>query len=195
MDFEQKREALKRVLQGDSGGDNSVIDALARMAQEASFPKKTLILGMDEPQRYLYLIVRGLARSYYIDEGGNDFTKLFVREGEFLIGEALFMDRSLEAFEAIEDTACLRFDAKDLRKVLLSTPETMAGYISALEGTIVYKMRREHDLQCLDATSRYLAFLETYPGIEGRLPQNLIASYLGMTKETLSRVRRKISDR
>ena len=62
-----------------------------------------------------------------------------------------------------------------------------------LEQTIRYKMRREYAFQCLNATERYLEFQKAYPGIEERLPQNLIASYLGIAKESLSRIRKNIS--
>ena len=134
-----------------------------------------------------------MARSYYIDEKGNDTTKLFMRENEFLIGEALFMEESLEVFEAVETMKCLRFDAKTFKDILLSDPVLVRSYIAMLEQTIRYKMRREYAFQCLNATERYLEFQKAYPNIEDRLPQNLIASYLGVTKESLSRIRKNLS--
>ena len=135
-----------------------------------------------------------MARSYYIDEKGNDITKMFMIENEFLIGEALFMDESLEVFEAVENMKCLRFEAKEFKRIFLSDSTLERLYIGSLEKTIRYKMRREYAFQCLDATERYLEFKREYPNIEDRLPQNLIASYLGITKESLSRIRKKLSD-
>jgi CRP-like cAMP-binding protein len=139
------------------------------------------------------LILQGMARSYYIDERGNDITKLFMREGDFLIGEALFMEESLEVFEAVEPLKCLRFPTKEYKEILLSDPVLQRLYIAMLEQTIRYKMRREYAFQCLNATERYLEFQKAYPGIEERLPQNLIASYLGIAKESLSRIRKNLS--
>ena len=168
--------------------------ALAEIAQETAFSKQSTILNIGEKQEYLYLILRGMARSYYIDEKGNDITKLFMREHEFLIGEALFMEDSLEVFEAVEELQALRFPAKEFKDILMSDSVLERIYISILERTIRYKMRREYAFQCLDATERYLAFKNEYPGIEDRLPQNLIASYLGITKESLSRIRKNLSE-
>ena len=103
------------------------------------------------------------------------------------------MDESLEVFEAVEPLKCLRFPSKEYKEILLSNPVLEKLYIGMLERTIRYKMRREYAFQCLNATERYLEFQKAYPNIEDRLPQNLIASYLGVTKESLSRIRKNIS--
>lgn len=107
-----------------------------------------------------------------------------------MLGEALFMEESVEVFETVEDVLGLRFCLDKLKAILLSSPETMRGYIALLEQTIIFKMNREYNFQCLNATERYHAFRKTYPGIEDMLPQNLIASYLGIAKEYLSRIRK-----
>ncbi len=194
MDLKQKTDAITYLLKRSGLPiDLGSMDQLAAMAQEATFPKQSTILNIGEAQPYLYLILQGMARSYYIDEKGNDITKLFMRENEFLLGEALFMEESLEVFESVESLTCLRFPAKEFKGVLLSDPVLERIYIGMLERTIRYKMRREYAFQCLDATERYLEFQKAYPGIEERLPQNLIASYLGITKESLSRIRKKLS--
>ena len=195
MDLKQKTDALTYLF-GRSGVPFSqeIINSLANLAQEVFFDKQERILGIGEKLSYLYIILQGMARSYYIDEKGNDITKLFIRENEFLIGEALFMEESLEVFEAVEPLKCLRFDAKAFKSILMSDPIFEQMYIATLERTIRYKMRREYAFQCMNATERYLQFLKEYPNIEDRLPQNLIASYLGITKESLSRIRKKLID-
>ena len=104
------------------------------------------------------------------------------------------MEESLEVFETVEDVLGLRFHSDKLKAILLSSPETMRRYIALLEQTIIYKMNREYNFPCLNAIKRYLAFRKTYPCIEDRLPQNLIASYLGIAKEFLSRIRKKLSE-
>ena len=195
MDTKQKTNAIKYIFRRSpvQVSDNSIA-ALVQLAQEADFPKQTTILDIGEKQSYIYLILQGMARSYYIDEKGNDITKLFMRENEFLMGEALFMEESLEVFEAVENLKCLRFDAKSFKEIVFSDPVFERIYIASLERTIRYKMRREYAFQCLNATERYLEFQKEYPNIENRLAQNLIASYLGITKESLSRIRKKLSE-
>ena len=195
MDIQEKIRAITTIFQRSGAPvSGEKIEALASIAQETSFPKQATILDIGQQQDSIYLILQGMARSFYIDEKGNDITKLFMREGEFLIGEALFMEESLEVFEAVEPLKCLRFPAKEYKEILLSDPVLQRLYIAMLERTIRYKMRREYAFQCLNATERYLEFQKAYPGIEERLPQNLIASYLGITKESLSRIRKKLSE-
>ncbi len=194
MDMRQKTSAITYIFRRSGAPvSNEKIEELAALAQEASYPKQATILSIGEKQSYVYLILQGMARSYYIDDKGNDITKLFMRENEFLIGEALFMEESLEVFEAVESLKCLRFEAKAFKTILLSDPVLERSYIAILEQTIRYKMRREYAFQCMDATERYLEFQKVYPGIEERLQQNLIASYLGITKESLSRIRKKLA--
>ena len=194
MDEKQKLNAISYVFQRSGMPiKQECMISLAAIAHETVFSKQSTVLNIGEKQEHIYLILHGMARSYYIDEKGNDVTKLFMRENEFLIGEALFIEESLEVFEAVEELQCLRFPAKGFKEILLSDPILERIYISMLERTIRYKMRREYAFQCLDATERYLSFKNEYPGIEDRLPQNLIASYLGVTKESLSRIRKNLS--
>lgn len=194
MDKKQKWKVLLCALHGDNLViTDEVLEQLVSISQEVTFHKQQMILNIGEKQRYVYLIVSGIARSYYIDNNGSDRTKMFIHENEFLIGEALFMDESLEVFEAIEELVCLQFDAIEIKKILMENQELEKLYISILEDTLRYKMRREYNFQCMNATQRYLEFKKTYPYIEKRIPQNLIASYLGIAKESLSRIRKNIS--
>lgn len=193
MEYKNKLEIIKSLFANVLPYiDTKLFDQMADISQESYFPKQSTILNIGERQDYIYLVISGLARSYYIDEKGNDLTKLFVKENEFLIGEALFMDESLEVFEAIENLRCLRFPAKEFKNILMSNPILGKTYIATLENTIRYKMKREYAFQCLEAKERYLEFKKDYPNLEDRIPQYLIASYLGISKETLSRIRKNI---
>lgn len=169
------------------------LEGLVSISQLVRFSKGEILLDLGQEMDFVYLVVEGAARSYSIDEKGNDITKLFALEGDFLIGEALFMDESLEVFEAIEPCACLRFEAESLRKMIDDKPMLLQFYISQLEETLRYKMHREFALQSQTATQRYLDFVGEYPELNERLPQRLIASYLGIAKESLSRIRKNIS--
>ncbi|KRM10801.1 Crp/Fnr family transcriptional regulator [Paucilactobacillus suebicus] len=193
MDLEIKETILTNILSKyNQEITNLSIHNLAMIAAQSFFPRNTMVLGLNEPQRYVYLIVKGLSRSYYIDEDGNNVTKNFMLEGEFLIGEGLFSDTSVEAFDAVEDLQCLRFEAAALKKLIMSDDGLTKLYISLLEETIRYKMQREYGFQNLNAEQRYLEFQDIYGKAENRMPQNLIASYIGIKKESLSRLRKKM---
>ena len=173
--------------------NSAVGEKVIGLAQPIQFKKGDLLLASNESQNNVYYIKSGIARSYYIDENGNSITKSFLQAGEFLDGEALFSDVSLEAFDAIEDMDCLKFNAEKLKSFILADEELQKMYIEELEATIRYKMRREYGFQSLTAKQRYLEFKDIYGNLEQRIPQSFIAFYIGITKESLSRIRKSLN--
>lgn len=172
--------------------DEEKIRNLAEIAQEADFPSGAVIQDIGLEQKYVYLIIEGIARSYYIDRDGSDITKMFMREYEFAVGESLFLTESLEVFETLEKLKSIRFEAKKLKEIILSDKTLLLFYTEMLEQTVIYKMRREYSLQNMQAMERYLQFREIYGDIEERVSQSVIASYIGIKKESLSRIRRTL---
>lgn len=170
--------------------DPAIINRMAKIAREVYYPAGATIQDMGMEQNYLYLVIEGIARSYYIDGNGNDVTKMFIREGEFAIGESLFLPESLEVFEALENLKGLRFEAKTFKELICTDKAMIMTYVEMLEQTVIYKMRREYSLQNMRARERYVRFCEMYGDMEGRVSQSVIASYLGIKKESLSRIRR-----
>lgn len=192
MNFEEKRSFISNVIGSNEKLSSHIINDITNIAEEVSYSKKEIILNLDNQLDYVYLVLKGLARSYYIDFKGNDVTKLLISENEFMMGEALFKSSSFEVFEALEDLHCLRFKGNDFKNILLSYKETAKAYSEFLENIIMYKMKREYNFQCLDASQRYLDFKKNYSHLEDRIPQYIISSYLGITKESLSRIRKEL---
>lgn len=195
MDLKNKEQILKQFFESKNiNVTKTNLEKMAEIAQEAYFQKNTIILNDGRKQQYVYLIIHGIARSTYLDEDGDDITKIFMQKNEFLIGESLFSDISYESFSAITDLNTLRFEAKALKKIIESDQNLTKFYIEMLEDTIRYKMRREYSFQHYNATKRYEEFLKLYPTLAKKLPQNLIASYLGIKKESLSRIRKNFAN-
>lgn len=168
---------------------------IMEFSKKKVFQKGELILKMGEPMSKVYFITKGIARSYYIDMQGNDVTKSFIKEYDFCMGESLFANTvSQEGFEALEDIVALEFEAKKLKEYLLSEKVLTDIYIKKLEETIIYKMNRENGFQIKSATERYLEFKRSYYEIENRVNQSCIASYLGVSPVSLSRIRRTIRE-
>ncbi|MDU4892437.1 MAG: Crp/Fnr family transcriptional regulator [Clostridium sp.] len=168
---------------------------IMELSKKKIFKKGELLLGIGEPMSKTYFILKGISRSYYLDIQGNDITKSFIKEYDFCIGESIITNmRSAEGFEALEDIISLEFDAKQLKDHLLSEKILTNIYIKKLEKTLVYKMNRENAFQIKSATERYLDFKRNYPEIENRVNQSYIASYLGISPVSLSRIRRTIKE-
>lgn len=196
MVIETKEKILAAVFRQYNENESVLsIHKLAMIADQAYFPHGTIVLGVNQPQPFVYLIVEGLARSYVTDKEGNNIVRNFMLENDFLIGESLFSDTSTEAFDALEDIYCLRFKAEELRQVIMKDEQLKSFYIAILESTLRYKMQREYGFQNLDAKARYEVFKNQFGSAEKRIPQNQIASYIGITKESLSRLRKKFQNR
>ncbi|PAB00748.1 Crp/Fnr family transcriptional regulator [Enterococcus canintestini] len=196
MVIETKEKILVAVFRQYNENESVLsVHKLAMIADQAYFPRGTIVLGVNQPQPFVYLIVEGLARSYVTDKEGNNIVRNFMLENDFLIGESLFSDTSTEAFDALEDIYCLRFKAEELRQVIMKDEQLKSFYIAILESTLRYKMQREYGFQNLDAKARYEVFKKQFGSAEKRIPQNQIASYIGITKESLSRLRKKLQNR
>lgn len=163
--------------------------------RKAEFKKDEIILEMGEEMKSIYFILSGLTRSYYLDLDGRDVTKSFIGEYNFCLSESFLPDkRSIQCFEALEHTTALEFNADELKQVLLADDDLRNFYIKLLEATIVYKMNRESGFQLKSATERYIDFKREFPNLEDRVNQSYIASYLGITSVSLSRIRKNIRE-
>lgn len=196
MKKEDKYELIKNTFSNDNHNiNNEMIEKLLAISTEISFLKNDMILNMGSKQTEVYIIFSGIARSYYLDKDGNDITKFFMKENDFCIGESLFSsDKSIQGFEALENIIALKFKAKELKELLLKDENLSHLYIEFLEDNLLYKMQREYAFQIMSATERYITFQKEYKEIEKRVPQRYIASYLGVTPESLSRIRRTIKE-
>lgn len=174
---------------------DEVIRKIENIAIVSTIDKNSIILNLWEEQREVYLIYRGIARSYYLDQYGNDITKSFMVESDFCLGESLFDEgRSMQIVEAIEPIVALKFHTGMLKDIILNSPYLTRVYLGYLEKVLIYKMKRESSFQMMSATERYVEFLKDYKKVECRVNQSYITSYLGITPESLSRIKRSLKD-
>ncbi len=138
-------------------------------------------------------IVAGLLRYFYTDKNGVEYTKAFAAEDDFAVsyGSMLLKQPSAFSIEALEDTVMLRINYSDWEKLLDNTLCWNVVARKVMEKVYILKQIRESELLLEDAQSRYLHFLEQYPSLHKRLKQHYIASYLGISPVSLSRIRKK----
>ena len=92
-------------------------------------------------------------------------------------------------WEALEDVTVMLFDVKDMKDLILSDENLKLLWIGVLENGMQYKVYREGSFLVQNATERYLEFRKRYPSLAERIPQRYIATYLGVTPESLSRIK------
>lgn len=160
------------------------------------YPKGEIIQGIQQPiAAFTGLVLKGIIRNYYLDAEGNEVTKYFSREGSLIMDEGILgYKHSIAALEALEDSTVLLMDTDKLKR-LIQTNDTFKNlYIISLESALRYKIYRESEFLTKNATERYLQFCNDFPELVNRVKQSYISTYLGITPESLSRIRKALKN-
>ena len=138
-------------------------------------------------------VATGCLRSYVIDPDGKEHILQFAPENWWIGDQAgLITPGTISQFfiDAIEDSNLLVFDRSAHEWMMANIPGAAAAYRAGLERKAAATDQRIVNALSTTAEERYEAFVKKYPTIVQRVPQFMLASYLGITPETLSRVRR-----
>jgi CRP-like cAMP-binding protein len=171
-----------------------IVKFLKEHAYSVFFNKGELLLEAGQVCEHVYFIKKGVVRGF-IKEGKKEITTWITAEGEMVSSILNFEVKgsSLENMQAIEDCETLALTLDDLEKLYEQFPEfnivsrkLLQQYYSDAEG-------RAFIARLTNAETKYKQFLTRYSYLANRVPLTYIASFLGITLETLSRVRRKLS--
>ena len=144
--------------------------------------KGQILQHAGELNTKVYAVEAGLLRSYAIDEKGKEHIFAFAPEG-WTIADLCEVTIPCELFiDALEDSTVTVIDKEERKKQVA---------INTVVKRILVLQKRVIMLMSAPALERYEYFIETYPNIVQRVPQKMIASYLGITPEALSRVRKE----
>jgi CRP-like cAMP-binding protein len=143
--------------------------------------------------RSLFFIEEGLIRIFYHNSSGKDITYGFYTEGDFITIPESFYTQSPSKYhmEMLEDGEIYEVSYTDLNQLFSDFPEMQKFENKTLQSFLLKASERIVALQFLSAEERYDTLMEAQPSIIGRAPLGTIASYLGITQETLSRIRNK----
>lgn len=157
--------------------------------------KKRFLLEDGDPCIYTTFIEKGLLRSFTIDEKGNEHILQFGMQGwwvadlySFLTGEA-----SEYNIEALEDSELLLITKSSWDLLLNEVPAFERYFRILIQNNLIATQRRLMGTMSTTAEERYQKLLNDIPDITQRVPQHMIASYIGITRETLSRLRSQLA--
>lgn len=163
---------------------------LAAVLDPVHFSKGELVLDAERTCTRSYFIIEGMLRAYFLKDG-KEITDFFSAEDEWCNSPKSFYTQQPGEYylDAIEPTDAMAISARDLVSLFDRFPE-MERYARLSMGTVFgHLMERIASLRFTSAKEKYDHFLQTYEGIHHRIPLGMVASYLGITQETLSRLR------
>ena len=157
--------------------------------------KGSLLQRQNDTKMEAYFVKNGLLRSYFVDSKGKEHTFMFAPEN-WLIADFSIINNSRSAklsIEALEESEIYIIPKSVFEKIHLLPENELIKQVHRFIKRIETLQERVIMLMCATAEEKYLHFLDTYPDISQRVSQKMIASYLGLTAEALSRVRKSLN--
>lgn len=159
--------------------------------------KKQYLLQEGDVCKAIALVEKGTLRAYSVDDNGNEHIIQFAPEGwtisdlySFLTGEPATYN-----IDALEDSELVLITSSAHEQLLKEVPKYETFTRLQITGAYIAMQKRITSIISLPVEERYKNLIATYPDIVQRVPQHMIASYMGLTPETLSRTRRKMIKR
>ena len=170
---------------------------LRSIGEFKKFSKGETLIRAGQWVNATYYVTQGSIRSFCIDREGKEHTLQFAIQDWWISDYMAVYDHAPASLtvECLTDSEVIAFDPEKLDNIYLQFPEFEPYKRKNLERHIVSLHKRILNQLQLSATERYVLFLEQYPELERSIPNYHIASYLGMTQQSLSRVRAQMIKR
>jgi CRP-like cAMP-binding protein len=159
--------------------------------------KKRILIEAGEICKYTVFVEKGLLRSFKVDGKGNEYILQFALEGWWMADLYSFLTNEPSPYniEALEDSELLLISKPSWDLLLEKVPAFERYFRVLIQNNLINTQRRLMSSFTETAEEKYLKLLKEFPDILQRVPQHMIASYLGITRETLSRTRSQITSR
>lgn len=185
--------ALEAILNNIHPLSSTNCDLLSRYFIEEQVDKHTIIMNDERVEQYLYFIKKGMVRAY-TSTSESDITFWFGLEGDVILSMQSYIQqqKSYETIEALEDSILYKIALKDLEQLYSSTIEIANWGRKLAEHELLKTEQRFIDRLCGTAKERYEELIRKQHEIIQRVQLGYIASYLGITQVSLSRIRSEI---
>lgn len=170
------------------------IDLIYNSCFHKVYKKKEFLLKSEEVCTYKFFVGKGLVRQYILKENGNEKIQGFALENWWITNLDSFINESpsVSAIQAIEETTVLQISKKDIENLYIQLPK-LERVFRIISEKMIIALQRRHDVYMDQSSSdRYTTFINQIPHFAQRVPQYMIASYLDITPEYLSEIRKTI---
>ncbi len=155
--------------------------------------KKQYLLQEADVNKFVAFVEKGVLRSYTIDEKGGEHIMQFALEGWLIADLASFMNGTpaTQTIDALEDCELTLISKASNDALLQQLPKYETWLRLQITGGYIALQKRLNSILSLKLDERFTYLSELYPDLLNRVPQHMIAAYMGLTPETLSRLRKK----
>ncbi|MBL4674691.1 MAG: Crp/Fnr family transcriptional regulator [Mucilaginibacter sp.] len=168
-------------------------EQILALLEQKSIKKRTVLISPDDVEKHIYFVEEGCLRMYHTDMDGQEHNLCFYPENWWACDNISFFNRkpAIYSIQALEDSKISYLTITALNDLFVRVPKLERFFrILIQNGFDMFQRRVVSDLS-LTAEHRYLEFRRLYPGLEQRINQKHIASYLGITAAFLSMMRKE----
>lgn len=186
-------EKLKYHLRIKTGLDELTLDKIASYVKFRKVKKSTFLVSQGEVCNHLYFIHSGCIRTYYLTQEGNEKTRHVAFENSIVTAFSSFVSQqpSFEFVDVLEDSELFSISHKDFYQLAVDIPEWEKFYTRFLEMAYIEQNKKIEARVTLTAKQRYERLSIEQPVFLQRLSNKILASYLDIREETLSRLKSK----
>jgi CRP-like cAMP-binding protein len=169
------------------------VDDLMSIGKMRMINANEYYISAGEVPTKIAFVCSGLFRYVYFKKNGDEYTKGILTECNFLSSySAMILKKNSYFFiEALENSQIFEINWEIFNELMQKDIFWVGFLLKFVEKGFIIKEKRERDLLLLDAETRYNNFLIEFPCMDQRIKQGIIASYLGIKPETLSRIRKR----
>lgn len=174
--------------------DESEAVRIANRISHRKYLKGQFIVQHGDICKFESYVLKGCCKSFYVDPGGHEHIVMFAIEDWWTGDLGSFITQTPADYNVVclEDTEVIQLSYDNLEKLYQEVPKLERFFRIIIQKAFVASEKRIIRNLSMSAKDRYLQFQKQYPLFEQRIPQYMIASYLGITKEFLSKIRNQL---
>lgn len=187
-----KMEGFRTYLERN-GIDTKLVKEMESIFRKKQYPKCYTLLNMGEHTQFIYFIVQGMVRGFYVDVEGKEITKCFAKENEWCCVYNMLQEQASEYWiETLEDCELIELDVEYVKRLICTESVFQNLYTRLCTEAFIQSDVRSSYFQKMTAKERYKCLLNQQPDLIERVKQEQIASYIGITPTSLSRLKREL---